>query len=133
MQKPEFREAVLYALDQVLNTRDFVIAPKMSDFLRYIVTQTLDGNASRLKAYSIAVDALGKPSSFDPQSDPSVRVLAYRVRKKLASYYKNTPDYKIEIRIKTGGYVPVFVCVSDKLPLAANEVLPVNARRDATG
>lgn len=63
-------------LSRLLKDRRFSGAPQMSAFLRYIVTETLNGHASRIKAFSVGVDALGKPDTFDAQTDPSVRVLA---------------------------------------------------------
>jgi len=106
------REVVLISLQQVLDSSIFLAAPKMSAFLKYIVTQTLNGDSTRIKAYSVAVDALGKPDSFDPQEDPSVRVMAYRLRKSLAEFYEKSCCHEIEIQILPGGYVPTFVVVA---------------------
>jgi hypothetical protein len=80
----------------------------MSAFLRYIVNQTLLGNANRIKAFSVGVDALGKPENFDAQSDPSVRVLALRVRKTLGTMYENPSECKAIIEMRVGTYVPAF-------------------------
>jgi len=113
MSDPLPREVVLLSLQQVLESSTFSAAPKMSDFLRYIVTQTLNGNSTRIKAYSIAVDALGKPASFDPQLDPSVRVMAYRLRKSLAEFYELSAHHDVEIRMHPGGYVPTFIAVAN--------------------
>ncbi len=80
----------------------------MSAFLRFVVMQTLDGNAARIKTYTVALDALGKPATFDPQTDPSVRVLAKRLRDTLSHYYTCTNDHKVLIVLKAGSYVPSF-------------------------
>ena len=53
------------------------------------------GNKSRIKAYTVAVDALGKPDTFDPQNDPVVRVLAGRLRSSLSGYYENHPNTNV--------------------------------------
>ncbi len=45
------------------------------------------GNEAGIKAYAIAVDVFGRPQSFDPQSDPIVRVQARRLRAALEEYY----------------------------------------------
>ncbi len=104
------RPSIESALDEILADKRFRTSPQMSAFLRYIVEQTLQGNASRIKAYTIAVDALGKPESFDPQSNPSVRVLARRLRASLIQYYKHEGKHaETEIAIKLGSYVPSFI------------------------
>ncbi|NND91934.1 MAG: hypothetical protein HKN42_13830 [Granulosicoccus sp.] len=95
-------------LERLLADRLFASARQMSAFLRYIVTETLAGNGDRIKAYSVGVDALGKPDTFDAQGDPSVRVLALRLRKTLVAIYQDTPDCHAKILLKVGTYVPEF-------------------------
>ena len=105
----ETDELVIRAeLDRVLADRRFSGAPQMSAFLRYIVNQTLTGHADRIKAFSVGVDALGKPDNFDAQSDPSVRVLALRLRKTLTTMYENPHKCKAIIGLRVGTYVPLF-------------------------
>ena len=96
-------------LQRLLKQKKFSAAGQMSAFLRYIVTQTLEGNGDRIKAYTVGVDALGKPDSFDAQNDPSVRVLALRLRKSLnASYEHDEGLHHVRIVLKVGTYVPEF-------------------------
>ncbi|MGQ7845110.1 hypothetical protein ACUNV4_11585 [Granulosicoccus sp. 3-233] len=99
----------MLALEAILASEKFVAAPQMSAFLRYVVEQAASGNKFRIKAYTVAVDALGKPDTFDPQNDPVVRVLAGRLRSSLAAYYEIRPDEDVVIEMKPGSYVPVFV------------------------
>ena len=42
--------------------------------LGYVVTESLSGRADRIKAYTIAVEVFGRSGTFDPQSDPVVRI-----------------------------------------------------------
>ncbi len=88
----------------------------MSAFLRYVVVQAATGNKGRIKAYTVAVDALGKPETFDPQNDPVVRVLAGRLRSTLSAYYEQHADADVIIEMKPGSYVPTFILreASDK-------------------
>lgn len=97
------------ALARVLGSEEFVSSPRLADFLRYVVETTLAGRADEIKGYTIAVEALGRPTSFDPQSDPIVRVEATRLRRSLERYYSGagTGD-AIEIVIPKGAYVPLF-------------------------
>jgi len=74
-----------------------------------VVDTTLNGNAQSLKAYNIAVGALGRPPGFDPIADASVRVHAQRLRSALSEYYASeaVPN-EIQIDIPRGSYVPEF-------------------------
>ena len=101
-------EQVKQTLESILADTRFNASPQMSAFLTYIVEQTLEGHATRIKAYTIAVDALGKSDDFDPQTNPSVRVLAKRLRDTLSQYYDSGPDVKIKICLNPGSYVPQF-------------------------
>lgn len=97
------------ALNNILSDDKFRASPKMSAFLDYVVQETLSGKSDRIKAYSVAVDALGKPADFDPQCDPSVRVLANRLRATLENYYTTNPEQSLFIKLYRGSYVPHFI------------------------
>jgi len=117
MQGGYEREEVEQALQIVLQDAKFAAAPQMSAFLKFVVTQTLDGKADRIKAYTVAVDALGKPATFDPQNDPSVRVLAKRLRDTLSAYYERTSDHKILLKLQIGSYIPKFESTGTAQPV----------------
>ena len=104
---------VTQALPAILTTDKFAASPQMSAFLRYVVEQTLIGNTRRIKAFTVGIEALGKPASFDPQTDPSVRVLAKRLRSSLDTYYQQQRDTLIYIELKPGSYVPKFLLRSE--------------------
>jgi len=104
---------VTSALDAILTTDKFLASPQMSAFLRYVVEQTLIGNTRRIKAFTVGIEALGKPASFDPQTDPSVRVLAKRLRSSLDTYYVQNPETMVFIEMKPGSYVPKFLLRSE--------------------
>ncbi len=82
---------------------------RLAQFLNYVVDETLAGRSSRIKGYSIAVSVLGKDHTFDPQTDPIVRITAGRLREKLKLYYatcgQNDP---IHVEVPVGTYVPKF-------------------------
>ncbi len=104
---------VTAALNGILTTDKFSASPQMSAFLKYVVEQTLLGNTRRIKAFTVGIEALGKSSSFDPQTDPSVRVLAKRLRSSLDAYYEQNPNTSIFIEMKPGSYIPRFVLRSE--------------------
>jgi len=107
--KTENTQQIDQALSNVLSDEKFLASPQMSAFLSYVVNETVAGNASRIKAYTVAVDALGKPTSFDPQNDPSVRVLANRLRSSLKRFYTDNPEQDLFIELYRGSYVPHFI------------------------
>lgn len=105
MAAPEVRAE----LERVLASDAFRNAPQLAAFLTYVVERKLAGRAGDLKGYTIAVEALGRPSDFDPQSDPIVRVEAGRLRRALGIYYaEEGAANPVRIMIPVGAYVPTF-------------------------
>ena len=96
-------------LERVVASRVFTQSPHLVSFIRCVVEAVLAGDASRIKAYTIAIDALGRDVAFDPQNDAIVRVEAGRLRRVLAQYYAGDGrDDPIIIEVPRGTYVPVF-------------------------
>lgn len=124
MQPSYSQEEVLLALQTVLQDPKFAAAPQMSAFLKFVVTQTLEGKSDRIKAYTVAVDALGKPATFDPQNDPSVRVLAKRLRDTLTAYYERTTGHSIRLRLYSGSYIPDFEPITNSQPVLDKDINP---------
>jgi tetratricopeptide (TPR) repeat protein len=102
-------QAIRAALDELLRWPELARSPQLARFLRYVVDAKLAGNAQAIKAYAIAVDVLGRPADFDPQSDPIVRVQARRLRALLDRFYLSSAAHgPIRIRLPVGRYVPEF-------------------------
>jgi|GEM_PF-3291877 hypothetical protein len=120
------RQSVEFALQRLLEDARIAASPQMTAFICYVVEQTLDDQADRIKAYSVGVDALGKPETFDPQSDASVRVLAARLRKTLERYNGELPEGAVTISLVRGSYVPEFA-VKEAAPAPAVTGMPANA------
>ena len=55
--------------------------------LKYLAEKSLSGGADQLKEYTIGVEALGKPESYDPRRDSSVRLQSSKLRHKILEYY----------------------------------------------
>lgn len=97
------------ALDRLVSSPGLSKSPQLAHFLTFIVDETLAGRGERIKAYSIAADALGRDANFDPQNDPIVRVEAGRLRRTLQHYYANGGgNDPVIIELPRGHYVPVF-------------------------
>jgi hypothetical protein len=96
-------------LERILASNDFKVPGRNRKFLSYVVEETLAGRADRIKAYSIAIEAFGRDASFDPQSDPVVRIEAGHVRRALERYYLTGGQLDpLLISIPIGGYIPTF-------------------------
>lgn len=96
-------------LDNLLASTHFQSSVQCQRFLRYVVERTLDGNADSIKEQVIGVEVFGKPPSYSPGEDASVRVKAGEVRKRLRSYYSEKQDKPpVAIDLPVGTYVPVF-------------------------
>ena len=107
--RPPTPDEISAVLSRVCASRPFAQAPKLTRFLRFVVETTLSGHGDRLKGYTIGVEALGRDASFDPQSDPIVRVEAIRLRAALDRYYAGDGiDDPVVIEIPRGRYVPRF-------------------------
>jgi len=102
-------DSVKVQLEKILASSEFVSGKRLGQFLHYVVEQTLNGQSGRIKQFTIAVEALGYDSDFDPQSNPTVRILARRLRRSLEQYYYSQGNGDlIRIEIPKGAYVPVF-------------------------
>ncbi|MDW5290595.1 hypothetical protein [Formosa sp. PL04] len=103
------KKEILQELERILSSDPFSRSAVLSNFLKFIVEETLEGHTKELKEYTIAVYGLGKATNFNPQSNAIVRINAGRLRRLLKAYYNGpgkTNTLKIEV-IK-GSYVPVF-------------------------
>jgi len=97
-------------LAAVIASGIFAKAPSLALLLDYVCTKYFEGQANQIKEYNIAVEALGRPPSFEPRQDSIVRVEAFRLRKRLKQYYENEgADRHLRIVIPSGQYVPQFL------------------------
>jgi Tol biopolymer transport system component len=96
-------------LDRVLQSNVFRAAGRSSTLLRFLVEQTLNGHADRLKDYTLGSEALGRGDDFDPRTDPIARVEASRLRSRLELYYATEGAAEpVVITLPKGSYVPLF-------------------------
>ena len=78
-----------------------------------MVNAELAGQSEKLKEIALAIDVFDKDSSFNPGTDPIVRVEAARVRAKLREYYDEEGSADpIRIEIPKGHYVPSFSAIN---------------------
>ncbi len=102
-------DAVRHQMTRVLASADFDASDRNRRFLKYVVDETLEGRADRVKAYTIATTVFGRDASFDPQIDSIVRIEAGRLRRSLERYYLTAgAKDPVRIEIPRGSYVPDF-------------------------
>lgn len=106
---PPSAKEIRRELARILESEEFASVGQLRSFLAYVVDATLDQRAHQLKGYTIATEALGRDPSFDPNTNPIVRVEAARLRRRLAAYYTaHGADDPVTISIPKGTYVPEF-------------------------
>lgn len=102
-------EVVRRELNRVLEDPSFRRSGRLSEFLRFVVEQTLEGTPDSVKEYTVGVAVYRKGATFDPRNDSTVRVEAARLRAKLREYYESGGrDCRLRIELPKGTYVPVF-------------------------
>jgi serine/threonine-protein kinase len=96
-------------LQRMLESVTFQQVDRLKRFLTFIVNEALAGRRNELKEYVIGVQVFGKEDSFDPRTDPIVRVQARRLRAKIVRYYREegrADEWIVEL--PKGGYAPTF-------------------------
>jgi len=107
-------EAERAEVDDVLSSGVFGRTNNHVRLLTFVCEKYFEGAVDEIKEYSIAVHALGRPESFDPQVDTIVRVTAHALRKRLEDYYRSAgAEHAVQICLPPGHYVPKFIHASD--------------------
>ena len=103
-------EQVRSAVDELLASETFARSEQLRSFLRYVCERALAGHGKEINEYSVAVEALGKPTEFSPGEDSSVRRAAYELRQKLQKYYEGEGLHAtVRVELPKGSYTPRFV------------------------
>jgi len=107
-------EAERVEVDDVSSSEVFGRTNNHVRLLTFVCEKYFEGAIDEIKEYSIAVHALGRPESFDPQVDTIVRVTAHALRKRLEDYYRSAgAGHAVHICLPPGHYVPKFIHASD--------------------
>ena len=97
-------------VDKLLSSPTFIKSHRQQDLLRYLIKETLAGNAQRLKGYTLGVEIFNRGADFDPGVDAIVRVEVGRLRAKLMEYYNlHGQTDAILIDLPKGGYILNFM------------------------
>ncbi|HEX4274957.1 MAG TPA: hypothetical protein VHZ74_06365 [Bryobacteraceae bacterium] len=125
------------AVERILQSRIFRTSEVLRHLFGYLAGKSLDGTADSLKEYTIGLDALGKPASFDPRQESVVRMHTARLRQKLAEYYRTEGiDDPIIIDMPKGGFRVTFEprpVIAPAIPIPVALPLPLTAPMDNRG
>lgn len=100
--------AIRAQLDRILASPGFRDAGRIGPLLSFLVDRTLAGDLASLKESVLGVEVFQRPATYDPRTDPIVRVDARRLRTRLEEFYKANPGEPVVIDLPKGGYQPVF-------------------------
>jgi hypothetical protein len=94
----------------VLSSQAFSKSPNLAKLLNYLCNRYFSGNVEGLNEYCIGVEALGRPTNFDPATNSIVRVEIHRLRERLRKYYGSEgSDHSLRIVLKAGS-IPLCSC-----------------------
>lgn len=106
---PVSPQAVERQLNKMVTSNVFARSKQLCRFLRFVVDESLHGNAEALKESLIGTTVFQRGELFNPGIDPIVRVQARRLRSKLEEYYETEGQQDpLVIRLRTGSYSPFF-------------------------
>ena len=121
------REEIVLQLNRLLASSYFSNSRRFPSFLRYIVQETLAGNAEMLKERTIGVEIFQKEASYDTSTEPIVRVTAAEIRKRIAQYYQESGhSSETRVSLPPGSYVPYFEFVRSEQALVASKDVMVD-------
>jgi len=123
---PAAKNAINEQLERLLASPYFSHSKRFPNFLRFVVEQTLAGDADDIKERTLGIEIFGKEADYDTAADPIVRVTAAEIRKRVAQYYQE-PAHNAELRITlpSGAYVPQFHSPRGAGVLGLPEIEPV--------
>jgi hypothetical protein len=117
------RELVDEQIRRILASDVFANSDRLRRLLEFVGYETLSGRRELLKEYNLGVGVFDRGASYDPRTDPIVRVEAGRLRTRLAKYYATVGEEDpLIIDLPKGGY-----CISVQPRRAANPAEAVHA------
>lgn len=97
-----------------MDSPHFAQASSLKRTLAYLCERPDDNGSNLPKEYEIAVEALGRPGSFDPKTDPIVRVNVAAIRQRLQAYFESEGrEETLRLEIPKGNYRAVFSAISN--------------------
>src|SRR5215471_20491883 len=102
-------DPVRQQLGRILASPGFCRNERLTQLLKFVVEQHLEGKAGEIKESVIAMEVFGRGADHDPKHDSIVRTEASRLRGRLNEYYLGDgKNDALLIQLPKGGYAPVF-------------------------
>lgn len=102
-------EEVWAEVNAIIASPAFAHSPRLGRLIVFLCTKSLRGEAGQIKDYTIGVEVLERPATFNPAVDASARVEVHRLRKRLREYYERQgSEDRLRITIPAGQYAPSF-------------------------
>ncbi len=116
-------------VQRILSSELFAHSDRLRRLLQFVVAETLEGRRETLKEYNLGVAVFDRGASFDPRTDPIVRVEAGRLRNRLNDYYSSTgagdplvielPKGSYSVTVQRRGVTPAPAAARRKFSLKA--------------
>jgi hypothetical protein len=104
------REEKLRQIDRLVHSSLLHGSESLCKLLRYLADYALEHPGESVKEYQIATEVFGRPATFDPRLDSTVRVQTGRLRTKLTEYYRGPGESDpLIVEIPRGTYQLTFV------------------------
>jgi hypothetical protein len=104
-------------VQQIVDSPQFTRAPRLSQFLLYIVSKSVQGRAHEVTEQQIGVHVFGRPHGYRTADDNIVRSYARQLRKRLSEYFASEgSESSLYIEIPLGGYLPLFTRATRGVP-----------------
>jgi hypothetical protein len=118
-------ELIQDQITRILRSEEFRNSEVLRRLLLYLAEKSACGEADQLKEYVIAIEGLGKPSSYDPQHSSAVRIQIGRLRQKLTEYYRDQgKDDPVRIELPKGHFRLTYQERQPEAPRVEPKVLP---------
>jgi hypothetical protein len=96
-------------VQRILQSKAFRTSEVQRNLLAYLADKSLAGTSDSLKEYTVGLDVFGKPASYDPRQESTVRMHVGRLRQKLAEFYRTEGiDDPIVVDLPKGGFKVTF-------------------------
>src|SRR5260370_3457808 len=87
--KSTMAEPIQQQIERIVHSEQFRSSEVIRRLLTFMSEKAIAGEADNLKEYVVAIDGLGKSSTYDPQHTSAVRIQMGRLRQRLAEYYRS--------------------------------------------
>ena len=103
------QEASQAQIQRILQSKTFRTSEVHRNLLSYLADKSFSGAADEVKEYTLGLDVFGKPDSYDPRQESTVRMHVSRLRQKLVEYYHTEgSEDPVIVDLPKGGFRVTF-------------------------